>query len=157
MARSARATPAGVVFRTLLNAASSAHKAVYRASGGRIGGKAVGLPILLLTTTGRKTGKRRTTPLCFLRDGDAFVVVASNGGRDWFPAWWLNLQRNPRASVLVGRAEIAVTARKASPEERERLWAGITTIAPNYLGYQRRTRRKIPLGILEPRASNGST
>ena len=78
------------------------------------------------------------------------MVVASNGGMDWFPRWWLNLLADPHASVRWAQAH-AVRAREATPEERARLWAEITAIAPGYLGYERRTRRRIPLAILEPR------
>ena len=137
------------LFRKGLQAGGGLHRTLYRATGGRAGGRIWGLSILLLTTTGRKTGKPRTTPLCFLRDGDDVVVVASNGGMDWFPSWWLNLRNEPRATVQVGRARWAVKAREATPEERARLWAELTAIAPGYLGYARRTRREIPLGILE--------
>jgi F420H(2)-dependent quinone reductase len=138
------------LFRTVLRLVSAVHRALYRVSGGRAAGRVWGLSILLLTTTGRKSGAARTTPLCFLADGENLVVVASNGGMDWFPDWWLNLLSDPRASVEVGRVRRAVVARAASPEERERLWAAITAIAPGYLGYQRRTSREIPLGILQP-------
>jgi deazaflavin-dependent oxidoreductase (nitroreductase family) len=133
-----------------LKTVGAVHKALYRASGGRVGSMVAGLPILLLTTTGSKTGKRRTTPLCFFADGDDLVVVASNGGMDWFPSWWLNLEREPRASVQVGRDRRSVTARQATPEERARLWPQVTAITPVYLKYERRTQREIPLGILEP-------
>jgi len=126
------------------------HKVLYRASGGRVGARIWGLSILLLTTTGRKTDKLRTTPLCFLPDGDDLVVVASNGGMDWFPSWWLNLLHEPRATVHVGRTERAVRAREATSDERARFWAEVTKIAPGYLKYQQRTRREIPLGILQP-------
>jgi deazaflavin-dependent oxidoreductase (nitroreductase family) len=129
---------------------STVHRALYRASGGRLGSKVWGLPILLLTTTGRKSGVPRTTPLCYLTDGDDLVVVASNGGMDWFPDWWLNLQREPRATVELGSSSRPVVAREAGPEERERLWATLTGIAPGYLGYQKKTSREIPLGILQP-------
>jgi deazaflavin-dependent oxidoreductase (nitroreductase family) len=138
------------LFRTGLRLVSAVHRALYRVSGGRAAGRVWGLSILLLTTTGRTSGAARTTPLCFLADGENLVVVASNGGMDWFPDWWLNLLSDPRASVEVGRVRRAVVARAASPEERERLWAAITAIAPGYLGYQRRTSREIPLGILQP-------
>jgi deazaflavin-dependent oxidoreductase (nitroreductase family) len=138
------------LIRKGLKTAGGLHKALYRASGGRVGGRIWGLSILLLTTTGRKTGKLRTTPLCFLPDGDDLVVVASNGGMDWFPAWWLNLVHEPRATVQVGRTRRAVRAREATAEERARLWAAVTAIAPGYLKYQQRTEREIPLGILQP-------
>jgi len=126
-----------------------AHTLLYRASGGRIGTRIWGLSILLLTTRGRKTGRPRTTPLCFLRDGDDLVVVASNGGMDWFPSWWLNLMREPRATIQVGRTRRPVRAREATPEERDRLWTQLTSIAPGYLKYQARTSRTIPLAILQ--------
>ena len=138
-----------LLFRKTLKAASAVHRVLYRASGGRIGGRVWGLSILLLTTTGRRSGRPRTTPLCFLRDGDALVVVASNGGMDWFPDWWLNLIEQPRAEVLVGREQRAVVARRAEPDEHARLWAEITAIAPGYLRYRARTQREIPLVLLE--------
>jgi F420H(2)-dependent quinone reductase len=138
-----------LLFRKALKAASAVHRAVYRASGGRIGGRVWGLSILLLTTTGRRSGRERTTPLCFLPDGDALVVVASNGGMDWFPDWWLNLLEQPHAEVLVGRERRAVVARRAAPDEHARLWAAITAIAPGYLRYRARTEREIPLVLLE--------
>jgi deazaflavin-dependent oxidoreductase (nitroreductase family) len=138
-----------LLIRKGLKAVGGLHRVLYRASGGRVGGRVWGLSILLLTTTGRKTGKLRTTPLCFLPAGDDLVVVASNGGMDWFPSWWLNLLQDPRATVQVGRTRRAVTAREATPEERARLWVEVTTIAPGYLKYQQRTRREIPLGILQ--------
>jgi F420H(2)-dependent quinone reductase len=135
-------------FRIGLRLMSSVHRTVYRVSGGRVGSRVWQLPILLLTTTGRKSGAPRTTPLCYLADGDDLVVVASNGGADWFPDWWLNLQKEPHATVELGRSRRSVVAREASPEERERLWATLIAIAPGYLGYERRTEREIPLGIL---------
>jgi deazaflavin-dependent oxidoreductase (nitroreductase family) len=129
-------------------AASRVHTSVYRASGGRIGGEAANLPVLLLTTTGRKSGKQRTAPLLFVRDGDDVAVVASNGGRDWSPAWWLNLQQHPAAVIEVGRARRTVTAHEADPEQRARLWPQFTGPYPGYLKYQARTARAIPVVIL---------
>jgi F420H(2)-dependent quinone reductase len=140
----------GVIFRKSLKLVGGAHKLLYRASGGRVGGRVWGLSILLLTTRGRKSGRLRTTPLCFLRDGEDLVVVASNGGMAWFPSWWLNLLREPRATVQVGRTRRAIRAREATPEERARLWAQLTSIASGYLKYQERTSRAIPLAILQP-------
>jgi deazaflavin-dependent oxidoreductase (nitroreductase family) len=139
-----------LLFRRGLNAISAVHRVLYRASGGRVGGRIWGLSILLLTTTGRKSGRPRTTPLCFLPDGDSLVVVASNGGMDWFPAWSLNLLDQPRATVEVGRVRRDVVAHRALPDEQARLWAEITAIAPGYLKYQQRTSRVIPLVVLDP-------
>jgi F420H(2)-dependent quinone reductase len=138
-----------LLFRRALRAASAVHRVLYRASGGRIGGRVWGLPILLLTTTGRRSGRARTTPLCYLPAGDALVVVASNGGMDWFPDWWLNLLEQPQAEVRAGRDRRAVVARRAAPDEHARLWAELTAIAPGYLRYRARTEREIPLVLLE--------
>jgi len=97
-------------------------------------------------------------PLCSLRDGESFVVIASYGGLDRSPSWWMNLQHEPRATVRLGRRTYDVVAREATPFERERLWAELTARAPGYLDYQRRTTRRIPVVLLEPRvAASGST
>jgi deazaflavin-dependent oxidoreductase (nitroreductase family) len=127
------------------------HRLLYRLSGGRIGGRLWDLPIVLLTTTGRRTGKPRTVPLCALHAGDDVVVIGSYGGLDQSPAWWLNLQANPHAELAAGRETRRVTARNAAPEERTRLWAELTARAPGYLEYERRTAREIPVVILQPR------
>jgi deazaflavin-dependent oxidoreductase (nitroreductase family) len=108
------------------------------------------MSILLLTTTGRRTGRSRTNPLTFFADGDDVVVVASNGGLDRSPAWWLNLRRNPVASIEIGRERRPVRARRASREEHARLWAAIVGRFPVYASYQQRTARPIPVVILEP-------
>jgi F420H(2)-dependent quinone reductase len=126
------------------------HRTLYAATDGRIGSHIWGLEIVLLTTIGRRSGRARTVPLCSLREGDSLVVIASYGGLDRTPAWWLNLQRQPRATVRVGRDTYDVVAREARPGEYERLWAQITARAPGYLDYQRRTTRRIPIVLLEP-------
>lgn len=126
------------------------HRGLYRASGGRLGARIWGLPIVLLTTTGRVSGQPRTVPLCSLRDGESFVVIASYGGLDRSPSWWLNLQSDPHAIVQLGRSVQDVVAREALPDERARLWAEVTTRAPGYLAYERRTSRRIPVVLLEP-------
>jgi deazaflavin-dependent oxidoreductase (nitroreductase family) len=127
------------------------HRLLYRATGGRIGARVWDLPVVLLTTTGRRSGKKRTVPLCSFRDGDDIVVIASYGGLDQPPAWWLNLEANPQAEVQDGRTRRAVTARNADPEERARLWAEVTARAPGYREYERRTTREIPVVILRSR------
>jgi F420H(2)-dependent quinone reductase len=133
----------------LQHAITRLHVGVFRASRGRVGGRIWGLPILLLTTTGRRSGRQRTTPLCYVPHGEAYVVIASNGGAARHPDWWLNLLHTPRATIEAGRVTEAVRAREAASEERRLLWAEITSIAPGYLRYQERTRRTIPLGVLE--------
>ena len=139
----------GFLFRRSLRALSAVHRLVFRATHGRVGHRVWGLSILLLTTTGRKTGRARTTPLCYLPVGYALMVVGSNGGMDWFPDWWLNLQANPHATVDLGRERRSVVARRAGPEEHARLWSELVAIAPGYLRYRDRTRREIPLVLLE--------
>ena len=129
---------------------SKTHLAIQRISGGQLLGRVVGMPVLLLTTTGRRSGKPRTTPLTFLRDAADLVVIASNGGSDRAPDWCLNLERNPRAVVQIGAERLAVTARTASAAERERLWVEITAAYSGYARYQQRTAREIPVLLLSP-------
>jgi deazaflavin-dependent oxidoreductase (nitroreductase family) len=137
----------GVAGRLLFRALVKVHVALYRASGGRLGGRVGnGVPVLLLTTTGRKTGKRRTTPLLYVEEGDRYVVVASVGGAPSHPAWYL--RSNPAAAIQVGGRKVAVTAETAGPEERARLWSRVTQIWPRYDDYQAKTRREIPVVIL---------
>ena len=108
------------------------------------------MPVLLLTTTGRRSGKERTTPLTFFRDGTDFVVIASNGGADRPPDWSLNLQQTPRAVVEIGTDRLVVEARSASEQERERLWVVVTAAYDGYARYQERTKRRIPVVLLTP-------
>jgi len=144
----------GGVGRFLVSAFVKVHVALYRASRGRLGGRLrKGAPVLLLMTTGRKTGKRRTTPLLYAEDGGRYVVVASAGGAPAHPAWYLNLRSNPAATIQVGGRELAVTAETAGPEERARLWPRVTQMWPQYDDYQAKTRREIPVVILTPAAA----
>ena len=129
---------------------TATHNGIYRASDGRIGGRMNGMPVLLLTTRGRRSGKPRTTPLLYVRAAENLVVVASNGGSDYVPAWWLNLSSDPEAGVVLGRRQILVKARKASPEERARLWPEFVAMFSGYAKYEARTEREIPVVILEP-------
>ena len=139
----------GVVRRLLFSSFVKVHVALYRASRGRLGGQLrKGAPVLLLTTTGRKTGRQRTTPLLYLREDDRHVVVASAGGALSHPAWYLNLRSNPAATVQVGARKLAVRAETAGPEERARLWPRLTQMWPQYDDYQAKTAREIPLVIL---------
>jgi deazaflavin-dependent oxidoreductase (nitroreductase family) len=138
------------VRRFLIRALSRVHARAYRMSRGRILDRIAGMPVLLLTTTGRRSGKRRTATLTYFRDGTDLVVIASFGGADLPPAWWLNLQRDPRASVLVGGTTSKVTARAATPEEHDRLWPLVTETYSGYARYQERTARPIPVVLLTP-------
>jgi deazaflavin-dependent oxidoreductase (nitroreductase family) len=107
--------------------------------------------MLLLTTTGRRSGKRRTTPLGYLPDGDRRILVASFGGDDRHPQWYLNLKAHPEAEIQVGSETQLVRAATATVEEKAELWPRVVELYSGYEGYQRRTTRDIPLVILTPR------
>ncbi len=140
--------------RLALKLVSRVHVALYRASGGRIGGRfRKTAPVLLLTTTGRKTGKRRTTPLLYAEDAGRYVVVASVGGAPKHPAWYLNLRESPEATIQVRGRQLAVHAETAPPDERARLWAVVTRMYPGYDAYQAKTTREIPVVALTPVAA----
>ena len=130
---------------------SALHRLVYRASGGRLGSSMGKASVLLLTTTGRRSGKPRTTPLYYVRDGTNFAVVASNGGSDRDPAWWLNLKANPAAMVQAGRKHCKVLASVATAEEHDRLWPVLVITYPGYADYVAGTPRAIPVVILRDR------
>ncbi|WP_446212963.1 nitroreductase family deazaflavin-dependent oxidoreductase [Micromonospora sp. IBSANI012] len=108
-----------------------------------------GVFTLLLTTRGRRSGKLRRTALIYGRDGDDYLVVASQGGAPQHPAWYLNLLADPEAEVQVGAETFAVRARTAGPEEKPRMWRTMVDIWPAYDGYQTRTDREIPVVVLE--------
>ena len=124
---------------------------LYRLTGGSIAGKVQGLPVLLPTTTGRKSGKLRTVPLGYLRDGSTYVITASYNGLPRHPAWFFNLQSHPEATVQVKKVQMPVTAEVANPEKKRELWARLLEVAPVYANYQKRTSREIPMVILHPR------
>jgi F420H(2)-dependent quinone reductase len=134
----------------LLNAMTGANVKLYRLSGGRLGGKVSGAPVLLLDHLGRKTGRPRTTPVLYMPDGDNLIVVASRAGSDVDPAWWLNLKANPATTVQVGSERRRVVARQATPEEKQRLWPRLVDAYSDYAVYQRRTTREIPVIVLAP-------
>jgi deazaflavin-dependent oxidoreductase (nitroreductase family) len=114
------------------------------------GGEGV-LPTLLLTSTGRKSGKPRALPLIYKKVGDNYVIIASKGGAPDHPAWYLNLLANPRCHVQVARDEMDATARTASGAEREDLWAQLAAVYPPYNDYQKFAgKREIPVVVLEP-------
>ena len=126
------------------------HKAVYRATGGRLLGRFGRIEQVLLTTTGRSTGKARTTPLAGTPDGDRLVLVASNNGGDADPAWYLNLVKNPQVSVQRGAVVVPMTAYTAEGTERDRLWDLVVSNNPGYARYAERTTRRIPVVVCEP-------
>jgi deazaflavin-dependent oxidoreductase (nitroreductase family) len=127
----------------------SLHQRLYELTGGRWGHRLGHVQTLLLRTTGRRSGQRRTSALLFHRDGDRFVVVGSKGGSDTAPAWLLNLQANPNVEVQVATKRFPARARIATSAERRRLWPVMAAIWPAYERYQAKTRRRIPLVILD--------
>jgi deazaflavin-dependent oxidoreductase (nitroreductase family) len=140
------------LFGVVLKVMSKTTTWVYRASGGRLGGRFLrGAPVMLLTTIGRRSGEPRIVPLIYLEDGDNVVTVASKGGFAQHPLWYRNLQANPDVEVQIGADKRELRARTASAEEKDRLWSRLTTIYPDYDDYQARTDRDIPVVILEPR------
>ena len=124
------------------------HSHIYRLTGGRFVGRVGKAPILLLTTTGRRSGQPRTAPLLYLRDGEKLAIVASFGGNPTHPIWYLNLTTNPEVEVQVGRERFAATARTAPSADRERLWPLFVAMYSGYAGYQEKTTREIPVVLL---------
>jgi len=123
---------------------------MYEASDGRVGARSSQGPMLLLTTIGRRTGQPRTNPLLFMRDDDNFVVVASNGGRAEPPAWYLNLQAEPKATVRDGRRRFDVVAEMPADDEREELWRRLDEFYAGWSHYQTLTDRELPVVRLRP-------
>ena len=144
--------PKSSLFWRLFNTSVKGHTAVFRLTGGRVGGRMVGGPILLLHHVGAKSGKHRVSPLLYLPDGDRMVIVASKGGYTKHPGWFHNLKANPDTTVELPReGKVAVRAREASPEEREQLWPRVVELYQGYATYQRSTSRQIPLVVLDRR------
>ena len=125
-----------------------AHCAIYRGTRGLIGGNLLGIQMLLLTTRGRKTGQRRTLPLAYVEYKEDLIVVASNGGSDKPPAWWLNLQSAARAEVQINGETFEVTWSEAPQEERMEYWRKLQAAIPAYRIYRVRTEREIPILLL---------
>jgi len=138
--------------RWLIAFITATHRFVYRATRGWIGGWLPGQRFLLLTTVGRRTGQERTMPLLYVRDGERFVVVGSNGGDDRPPAWWLNLQARPTGRVQAGREQREIVARQAQGAELAALWARLDASYRYYADYRRRTTREIPVVVLDPKS-----
>jgi deazaflavin-dependent oxidoreductase (nitroreductase family) len=136
-----------------LKTMNSVHRLLVTVTRGRAGHELGGMPVVELTTIGRRSGKPRTVLLTApLRDGEGYVVVASRGGDDQHPAWFLNLRDRPEVEVAIkGGERRPMLARIASAEERASMWPQIADRYRNYAGYQKRTRREIPLVVLEPR------
>ncbi len=122
----------------------------FRANAGKVGGQFEGAPLLLLHTTGAKSGEERVNPVMYQADGDRYVVFASKAGAPTNPDWYHNLRANPRATVEVDTDTAEVTARVAEGEERDRLWERQKQEFPGFAEYEAKTDRAIPVVVLEP-------
>jgi F420H(2)-dependent quinone reductase len=140
--------------KLMIRVVGALHRFVIVRTGGRFGGDLLDRPILLLTTTGRRSRKRRTLPLMFVRETDCYLVAASFGGHDHDPAWLTNIRANPQATIMIGSREIPVVATIAAPDERERLWPRFPALFAAYDKYQRSTERRIPVVKLCPRGAD---
>lgn len=159
-ATKAKARPKGLdrpSTKRIIKVMSNAHTWLYRRSNGRLGkkwhvGSALvhGVPVCLVTTTGRKSGEPRTVPLLHMADGDNVVLVASQGGLPDNPAWYLNLQANPEVTVQLGKRARRMRAHTADAAERARLWPKLLEVYSDYDNYQSWTEREIPVVVCEP-------
>jgi len=123
---------------------------LYRLTGGKFGSQVQGLPVLLLTTIGRKTGKKRITPLGYLEHDGSYVITATNAGFDTHPAWFHNLRSHPQVALQIGNKQLTAIAELANPTLRQQLWANFVERAPGYGAYEKRTTREIPIALLRP-------
>lgn len=134
-----------------LRATGKLNVPLYRLSRGRIGAKIGKAPVLLLTSTGRRSGQKRTAPVLYMRDGANLIVIGSNAGNTNEPGWSYNLKANPDAEIEIGADRNKVRARVAEGEERERLWKAMNADYEGFEDYEAKTSRDIALFVLEPR------
>ncbi len=137
--------------KPIMRVMSKLNTFLYRSSGGRVFNTWLrGAPIMLLTTTGRKSGQSRTAPLLYLIDGDRVIIVASQGGMSTNPAWYLNLEANAACEVQIGNDRRHMRARRATEDEKADYWPRLTSMYRDFDDYQARTERNIPVMILSP-------
>ncbi|MFQ5473213.1 MAG: nitroreductase family deazaflavin-dependent oxidoreductase [Dehalococcoidia bacterium] len=137
---------------TVMKLFSRTHTFWYRVSGGVLGSKMGKAPILLLTTTGRKSGRKITTPLQYIKDGDNVVLIASNAGHKFHAQWWLNIKANPEVEIQIKADKRSATAVAAEGEERDRLWQKAIDQHAGYADYQKTADREIPVVVVTPSA-----
>ena len=138
--------PSDLVLKTM----NFVHRATLTLSFGKLGWHAAGMPVLELTTIGRKSGESRHSPLLFLQEGKRIVLVASQGGRATNPMWYLNLQANPKITFQTKKETLALTARDATDAERDDYWPKLDAMYPDFANYRSYTERKIPIVICDP-------
>jgi F420H(2)-dependent quinone reductase len=136
--------------KRIMKVANGLHAALYRASGGRFANKTANLPVLLLTTYGRKTGTPHTNPVVYLKDGQDYLVSATVGGMDWHPGWYLNLAKRLEARIQVGDRSFHVRVTITEAEERSRLYEKFKAAADNFVKYEKNTSRVLPVIRLTP-------
>lgn len=138
------------LLKKVIKAANRVHVALYRVSGGKFAGRIANLPILLITTFGRKSGKPYTNPVVYLKDGQDYLVTASAGGMDWSPGWYFNLKNKPRARIQIGDQAFDVQAVIVDGEERTELYERFKAASSNFVKYEEGTSRVIPVIRLVP-------
>ncbi len=139
------------IANVLIRWMTKANTVVYRATGGKLGSKFMrGAPVCLITTTGRKSGQKRTVALIYLQDGDDVILVASKGGMEHHPQWYLNMEASADVDVEIGTTVTPMKARRASDDEKAAYWPKLLEIYPDYADYQARTTRNIPVMVLSP-------
>lgn len=127
-----------------------AHIRIYKLTAGRLGARLLDMPVLLLNSRGRKTGKTHITALSYVKDGENYILAASNGGSHRHPDWWFNLEANPLASIQVSKKSLNVRAREIKGIQRGRLWDRFVEMEKSYRRYEKSTSRRIPLIELMP-------
>ena len=137
-------------FKQVMKIANSLHVGLYRMSGGKFANEIANLPILLLTTYGRKTGKPATNPVVYIKDGQDYLLAASTGGMDWHPGWYFNLQNKQNGKIQIGDKISDVLAVIVDGEERVRLYEKFKTASSNFVKYEKSTSRQIPVIRLTP-------
>jgi deazaflavin-dependent oxidoreductase (nitroreductase family) len=141
---------ASKTMKRVMNIANGLHVALYRISGGKLAHEIANMPILLITTIGRKSGKPHTNPIVYLKDGQDYLVAASVGGMDWHPGWYFNLKNRPQATIKVGDKTFDVKATITAGEERTRLYEIFKAASSNFVKYEKATSRVIPVIRLTP-------
>ncbi len=141
--------------RTVGRLGAALHRGLYRTSGGKVGGVVRGVPVALLTTRGRKSGRVYTWPVCYLAEGDNLLLIASAGGSPQHPAWYHNLRADPNVTIQVAGRSRAMVAEPQSGAERTRYWARIVREHPLFADYQRKVTREIPVVLLRPAPAAG--
>jgi deazaflavin-dependent oxidoreductase (nitroreductase family) len=141
---------ASKTMKRVMKIANGLHIALYHLSGGKLANEIANMPILLITTIGRKSGKPHTNPIVYLKDGQDYLVAASVGGMDWQPGWYFNLKNRPQATIKVGDKTFGVKATITAGEERTRLYEKFKTTSSNFVKYEKATSRVIPVIRLTP-------